>query len=62
MDENQQDLIHRMAQTNNDLCFALRVAHDHLLMNNKTHTRTYQIVKETLDKHDPVFQCLSRVD
>ena len=45
MDENQQDLIHRMAQTN-----------------NKTHTRTYQIVKETLDKHDPVFQCLSRVD
>jgi hypothetical protein len=60
--EDTQALISLMAQTNNELCAALRTAHDHLLMNNQTHTRTYKIVKQALDKYDHETQVKNHVD
>ena len=57
MNENQQlhQLIAHMAQINNELICALRTAHDHLLFNNQTHTRTFTTVIQALEKYDAAF-------
>ena len=49
---SKKDLIKKIQELENSLEAhhrALETAHDHLLMNDKTHTRTYKNIKETLD-------------